>query len=91
MRYNSPFIRRSPAVFHLKGWRSQRLIEAPGDNRKAYGFGLADWRDGWFDGMIAPEQTADIFCQQMRAAVARSRVAWAGGDYQYRQSQDPHS
>ena len=29
-----------------KGRRGQRLVEAPGDNRKAYGFGLVDWRDG---------------------------------------------
>jgi hypothetical protein len=78
-------------LWSLKGRRSQRLIEAPGDNRKAYGFGLVDWRDGWFDGRIAPGRTADIFCQQVRAAVARSRVAWAGGDYYYRQSQNPHS
>ena len=32
-----------------KGRRGQRLVEAPGDNRKVYGFGLVDWRDGWFD------------------------------------------
>ena len=42
-------------LWSLKGRRSQRLIEAPGDNRKAYGFGLVDWRDGWFDGRIAPD------------------------------------
>lgn len=56
----------------LKGRRGQRLIEAPGDNRKVYGFGLVDWRDGWFDGRIAAGRTADVFCEQVRAAVARS-------------------
>ncbi|HLX57164.1 MAG TPA: hypothetical protein VKR83_09090 [Ktedonobacteraceae bacterium] len=33
-------------LWSLKGRRGQRFIEAPGDNRKAYGFGLVDWRDG---------------------------------------------
>jgi hypothetical protein len=47
--------------------------EAPGDNRKVYGFGLVDWRDGWFDGRVAPGRTADVFCEQVRAAVARSK------------------
>jgi transposase len=32
-----------------------------------------DWRDGWFDGRIAPGRTADVFCQQVRAATARSK------------------
>ena len=32
-----------------------------------------DWRDGWFDGRIAPGRTADVFCEQVRAAVARSK------------------
>jgi len=57
----------------LKGRRGQRLVEAPGDNRKVYGFGLVDWRDGWFDGRVAPGRTADVFCEQVRAAVARSK------------------
>jgi transposase len=47
-------------------------VEAPGDNRKVYGFGLVNWRDGWFDGRIAPGLTSDVFCEQVRAAVARS-------------------
>jgi hypothetical protein len=29
-------------LWSLKGRRGQRFIEAPGDNRKAYGFGLVD-------------------------------------------------
>lgn len=61
-------------LWSLKGRRSQRLIEAPGDNRKVYGFGLVDWRDGWFDGRIATGRTADVFCEQVRAAVARSKA-----------------
>lgn len=56
-----------------RGRRGQRLVEAPGANRKVYGFGLVDWRDGWCDGRLAPGRTADIFCAQVRAAVARSR------------------
>jgi hypothetical protein len=55
------------------GRRGQRLVEAPGDNRKVYGFGLVDWRDGWFDGRVAPGRTAEVFCDQVRAAVARSK------------------
>jgi transposase len=57
-----------------RGRRGQRLIEAPGANEKLYGFGLVDWRDGWFDGRLAPGRTADVFCDQVRAAVARSRA-----------------
>ncbi len=56
-----------------KGRRGQRLVEAPGDNRRVYGFGLVDWRDGWFDGRVAAGRTADVFCEQVRAAVARSK------------------
>ena len=40
-------------VWSRIGRRGQRLVEAPGDNRKVFGFGLVDWRDGWFDGRIA--------------------------------------
>jgi hypothetical protein len=61
-------------VWSLKGRRGQRLVEAPGENRKVYGFGLVDWRDGWFDGRLAPGRTADVFCEQVRAAVARSKA-----------------
>jgi DDE superfamily endonuclease len=56
-----------------KGRRGQRLVEAPGDNRRVYGFGLVDWREGWFDGRVAQGRTADTFCEQVRAAVARSK------------------
>ena len=60
-------------VWSRKGRRGQRLVEAPGDNRKAYGFGLVDWREGWFDGRVAPGRTTEVFCEQVRAAVARSK------------------
>jgi transposase len=60
-------------VWCRKGRRGQRLVEAPGDNQKAYGFGLVDWRDGWFDGRIGPQRTADLFCAQLQAALERSR------------------
>ncbi|HEX4205314.1 MAG TPA: transposase [Ktedonobacteraceae bacterium] len=60
-------------MWSRKGRRGQRLVEAPGDNRKVYGFGLVDWRDGWFDGRVAPGRTADVFCEQVRAAVTRSK------------------
>ena len=60
-------------VWCRKGRRGQRLIDAPGDNQKVYGFGLVDWRDGWFDGRLAPQRTAGPFCDQLRAAAERSR------------------
>jgi hypothetical protein len=44
-----------------------------GQSASVYGFGLLDWRDGWFDGRVAPGRTADVFCEQVRAAVARSK------------------
>ena len=47
-------------VWCRRGRRGQRLVEAPGTNCKRYGFGLVDWRDGWFD------------WAQLQRAVARS-------------------
>ena len=61
-------------VWSLKGHRGRRLMEAPGENLKVYDFGLVDWRDGWFDGRIAPGRIADVFCKQVRAAVTRSKA-----------------
>ena len=61
-------------VWCRKGRRGQRLVEAPGATEKVYGFGLVDWRDGWFEGRVAPGRTAEVFCDQVRAAVARSRA-----------------
>src|SRR5947207_10427023 len=59
-------------VWSRKGRRGQRLVEAPGTNRKRYGFGLADWRDGWLDWELADGRRAAPFCAQLRRAVARS-------------------
>jgi DDE superfamily endonuclease/Winged helix-turn helix len=70
------YVCKRPTLTRLwgrKGRRGQRLVQAPGDNRKVYGFGLVDWRDGWFDGRVAPGRTADGFCEQVRAATARSK------------------
>jgi transposase len=61
-------------VWSRKGRRGQRLIEAPGRNEKTYGFGVVDWRDGWFAGQLAPGRTATAFCDQVRAVVVRSRA-----------------
>jgi hypothetical protein len=59
-------------VWSRNGRRGQRLIEAPGNNEKRYGFGLVDWRDGWLDWDLAAGRRAAPFCAQLRRAVARS-------------------
>lgn len=59
-------------IWSRKGRAGQRKVEAPGNNEKVHGFGLVDWRDGWFDGAIAPSRSAPPFCEQLRRAVARS-------------------
>jgi transposase len=61
-------------VWCLKGRRGQRLVEAPGNNAKEYGFGLVDWRDGWFDWQRASGRRAVPFCAQLRRAVERSQA-----------------
>jgi transposase len=61
-------------VWCRKGRRGQHLVEAPGNNRKEYGFGLVDWRDGWFDWQRAPGRRAAPFCAQLRRAVERSQA-----------------
>lgn len=61
-------------VWCRKGRQGQRRVEAPGNNEKVHGFGLADWRDGWFDGQMAPSRAAAPFCDQVRRAVARSQA-----------------
>jgi transposase len=61
-------------VWCPKGRRGQRLVEAPGNNSKEYGFGLVDWRDGWFDWQRAPGRRAVPFCAQLRRAVERSQA-----------------
>jgi hypothetical protein len=60
-------------VWCRKGRRGQRHVETPGTNTKQYGFGLVDWRDGWLDWALAPQRSAQPFCDQLRRAVDRSR------------------
>jgi transposase len=57
-----------------RGRAGQRRVQAPGDNSKVYGFGLVDWREGWFDYQLAPGRTAAPFCEQLARAVARSQA-----------------
>jgi transposase len=59
-------------VWCRKGRRGQRLVEAPGNNAKQYGFGLVDWRDGWLDWERADGRRAAPFCAQLRRAAERS-------------------
>jgi hypothetical protein len=61
-------------VWCRKGRRGQRLVEAPGNNEKQYGFGLVDWRDGWLDWERAPGRRAAPLCAQLRRAVERSQA-----------------
>ena len=61
-------------VWCRRGRRGQRLVEAPGNNAKEYGFGLVDWRDGWFDWQRAPGRRAAPLCAQLRRAVERSQA-----------------
>ncbi len=56
------------------GRRGQRLVQAPGDNAKRWGFGVVDWRDGWLDWAIAERRAADPFCAPLRRVVARSQA-----------------
>jgi DDE superfamily endonuclease len=57
-----------------RGRAGQRRVQAPGDNSKVYGFGLVDWREGWFDYQLAPGRTAAPFAEQLARAVARSQA-----------------
>jgi len=60
-------------VWCRKGRRGQRHVDTPGTNAKQSGFGLVDWRDGWFDWALFPTRSAQPFCDQLRRAVERSR------------------
>jgi hypothetical protein len=73
MRCRWLFTRRSRACGVARAGVDNECREAPGENRRVYGFGLVDWRDGWFDGRVAAGRTAEVFCEQVRAAVARSK------------------
>lgn len=59
-------------VWCRRGRRGQRAVEAPGTNRKCYGFGAVDWRDGWLDWEVAAGRQAVPFCAQLHRVVARS-------------------
>ena len=59
-------------VWCAKGRRGQRLVEAPGSNDARYGFGLVDWRTGWFDWSLETGRRAVPFCAQLRRALKRS-------------------
>ena len=67
-----------------RGRRGQRLVEAPGTNRRKWGFGAVDWREGWLDWAVADKRAADPCCAQLRRLIARSkargRVALVVGD-----------
>ena len=59
-------------VWCRKGRRGQRHVQAPGHNAKKCGFGVVDWRDGWFAWASADKRTAEPLCAQLRRAVERS-------------------
>jgi transposase len=59
-------------VWCRRGRRGQRRVQAPGQNAKKCGFGLVDWREGWFDWAIADNRAAAPLCAQLRRAVERS-------------------
>jgi hypothetical protein len=61
-------------VWSRAGRGGQRRVQAPGNNRKQYGFGLVDWRDGTLDFALAEGRRAAPFVAQLRRAVARSRA-----------------
>jgi hypothetical protein len=61
-------------VWCRKGRRGQRLVQAPGQHEQQWGFGVVDWRDGWFDWAVARGRQAALFCAQVRRAVERSQA-----------------
>jgi hypothetical protein len=61
-------------VWCRKGRRGQRRVQAPGQNMKKCGFGLVDWREGWFDWASADNRAAEPLCAQLRRTVARSQA-----------------
>jgi DDE superfamily endonuclease len=60
-------------VWSRRGHAGQRLVQAPGNNAKQYGFGLVDWRDGHLDFELAERRRAAPLCAQLRRAAERSR------------------
>jgi hypothetical protein len=59
-------------VWCRRGRRGQRLVEAPGTNRRTLGFGAVDWREGWMDWAVADKRAADPCCAQLRRLIDRS-------------------
>jgi hypothetical protein len=60
-------------VWCRAGRRGQRLVQAPGTNKRKWGFGAVDWRGGWLDWAVADKRAAAPFCAQLRRLVARSK------------------
>jgi len=58
-------------VWSRAGRAGQRLVQAPGNNAKRYGFGLVDWRDGELDFELAEGRRAAPLVAPLRRAVAR--------------------
>jgi len=61
-------------VWCRQGRRGQRHVQAPGQTAKKWGFGLVDWREGWFDWALADQRAAEPFCAQLRRTVERSKA-----------------
>jgi hypothetical protein len=61
-------------VWSRAGRWGQRLVQAPGNNTKRYGFGLVDWRDGHLDFALAEGRRAAPLCAQLRRAANRSHA-----------------
>ena len=73
MRSKWPFTQRSLVSGRDIGRRGQRRPRGTGrEPASVYGFGLVEWRDGWEGGRVAPGRTAEVFCEPVRTAVARS-------------------
>jgi hypothetical protein len=60
-------------VWSRCGRSGQRLVQAPGNNAKQYGFGMVDWRDGALDFALAEGRRAAPLCAHLRRAAERSR------------------
>src|SRR6266566_2627215 len=66
-------------VWCRKGRRGQRLVQAPLDNRHPC-MALGWWTGAMAGSMVGLQKarTADVFCERVRAATARSRAARTG-------------
>jgi hypothetical protein len=77
-------------LWSRKGRRGNECREAPGDNRKVYGFGRLYWRDGWFDGRVAPGRTADVFWKPSPCRCGSFQTARTSGYREGLQPQDAY-